>query len=290
MREQLELCEQVAESPLTVLIEGESGTGKELVALFIHERSGRRDKPFVKVNCGALPETLLESELFGHVRGAFTGALKDRIGRFEMADGGSIFLDEVGEIPPSSQVKLLHFLQHREFERVGESITRKVDVRVLAATNRKLADSLQAGGFREDLYYRLNAVRVTLPPLRERPEDILLLVYHFIKKHSPGREIRVSPEAVRSLTAYHWPGNVRELENVVERSVLLARTDVIEASQLPPELKEVSDQRAGLLSLEDVERQHIERVLRHARDLEEASRLLEIDPATLWRKRKKYGL
>ena len=290
MRERLELAEQVADSLLSVLIEGESGTGKELVAQLIHERSSRRDKPFVKVNCGALPENLLESELFGHVRGAFTGAHKDRKGRFELADGGTVFLDEVGEIPQSSQVKLLRFLEHREFERVGESVTRKVDVRVLAATNRNLAASIREGSFREDLYYRLNAVRISLPPLRERPEDILLLIHHFLGKYSGGREIGVSPETVRCLTSYSWPGNVRELENVVERSALLARDGMIEISHLPPELNAPSGHGAGLLSLAETERAHIAKVLRLTGDFEEAARILEIDPATLWRKRKKYGL
>jgi NtrC-family two-component system response regulator AlgB len=290
MRERLELAEQVADSLLSVLIEGESGTGKELVAQLIHERSSRRDKPFVKVNCGALPENLLESELFGHVRGAFTGAHKDRKGRFELADGGTVFLDEVGEIPQSSQVKLLRFLEHREFERVGESVTRKVDVRVLAATNRNLAASIREGSFREDLYYRLNAVRISLPPLRERPEDILLLIHHFLGKYSGGREIGVSPETVRCLTSYSWPGNVRELENVVERSALLARDGMIEISHLPPELNAPAGHGAGLLSLAETERAHIAKVLRLTGDFEEAARILEIDPATLWRKRKKYGL
>jgi len=290
MRRQIELAEQVADSPLTVLLEGESGTGKELVAQLIHERSNRRDKPFVKVNCGALSESLLESELFGHVRGSFTGAFKDRKGRFEVADGGTVFLDEVGDIPQSAQVKLLRFLQDREFERVGESTTRKVDARVIAATNRKLSESLQDGTFREDLYYRLNAVRISLPPVRERPEDILLLIHHFLKKYSPAREIQVSPESLRLLTSYHWPGNVREIENVVERSALLARDGMIEPSHLPPELSEATDPQASLLSIEQIERQHIARVLKAARDLDEASRVLDIDPATLWRKRKKYGL
>ncbi|HYQ87910.1 MAG TPA: sigma-54 dependent transcriptional regulator [Bacteroidota bacterium] len=290
MRRQIELADQVADSPLTVLLEGESGTGKELVAQLIHERSNRRDKPFVKVNCGALSESLLESELFGHVRGSFTGAFKDRKGRFEVADGGTVFLDEVGDIPQSAQVKLLRFLQDREFERVGESTTRKVDARVIAATNRKLSESLQDGTFREDLYYRLNAVRISLPPVRERPEDILLLIHHFLKKYSPAREIQVSPESLRLLTSYHWPGNVREIENVVERSALLARDGMIEPSHLPPELSEATDPQASLLSIEQIERQHIARVLKAARDLDEASRVLDIDPATLWRKRKKYGL
>ncbi len=290
MRRQLDLAKQIADSPLSVLIEGESGTGKELVALYIHRNSSRREKPFVKVNCAALPENLLESELFGHVKGAFTGAFKDRPGRFELADGGTIFLDEVGEIPPASQVKLLRFLQHREFERVGENVTRKVDVRVIAATNRRLSDSLQEGTFREDLYYRLNAVRITLPPVRERSDDLLLLITHFLKKFSPEKELMISPDSLKLLTRYRWPGNIREIENVMERAVLLAKGSAIEPGHLPAELQQENEDIAGILSLDELERQHISRVLRVARDLEEAARLLEIDPATLWRKRKKYGL
>jgi NtrC-family two-component system response regulator AlgB len=290
MRQQLDLANQVADSMLTVLIEGESGTGKELVAQYIHSCSNRRDKPFVKVNCAALAENLLESELFGHVKGAFTGALKDREGRFELADGGTIFLDEVGEIPLGSQVKLLRFIQNREFERVGESATRKVDVRVIAATNRRLSDSLREGTFREDLYYRINAVRVTLPPLRERPEDLLLLFQHFLKKFSPRVPIEISPDALKILTAYSWPGNVREVENTIERAVLLSRRGIIEPHHLPPEMQNPESIKAGLMSLEVIERQHIARVLRVVKDLDEAARVLEIDPATLWRKRKKYGI
>jgi two-component system, NtrC family, response regulator AlgB len=290
MRQQLELGRQVAESMLTILIEGESGTGKELVAECIHLQSSRRDHPFVKVNCAALPENLLESELFGHAKGAFTGAMKDREGRFESADSGTIFLDEIAEIPSSVQVKLLRFIQDREFERVGENTTRKVDVRIIAATNRKLSESLQEGSFREDLYYRLNAVRISLPPLRERPEDILLLLNHFVKKFSPNTEIEISSEALKLLTAYRWLGNVRELENVLERAILLAKNHIIEPQHLPQELQQPVEPIVGLLSLETMERQHIARVLRSASDLDEASRVLEIDPATLWRKRKKYGL
>ncbi len=287
MRQQLDLARQVADSPLSVLIEGESGTGKELVAQFIHAKSSRSSNPFVKVNCAALAETLLESELFGHVKGAFTGAVKDRQGRFEVADGGTIFLDEVGDIPAASQVKLLRFLQHREFERVGDSATRKVDVRVIAATNRLLSDSLKQGTFREDLYYRLNAVRISRPPLRERPEDLLVLIHHFLRKNSP--ELEVSPEALALLTSYRWPGNVRELENTIERAALLAsKSHRVEPSHLPPEL--LSPDTAGLLSLEAIERQHIARVLKVVKDFDEAARVLDIDPATLWRKRKKYGL
>jgi transcriptional regulator with PAS, ATPase and Fis domain len=290
MQQQLNLAQQVAESMLTVLIEGESGTGKELVARCIHIQSSRRDRPFVKVNCAALPENLLESELFGHTKGAFTGAVKDREGRFESAEGGTIFLDEIAEIAPTIQVKLLRFIQHREFERIGENTTRKVDVRIIAATNRKLSESLQEGTFREDLYYRLNAVRLSLPPLRDRPEDILLLLNHFMKFFSPDKEINISSETLKLLTRYKWFGNVRELENVVERAVLLAKDRTIEPTHLPPELEQSVESTAGLLSLEAMERQHIARVLRSANDLDEASRVLGIDPATLWRKRKKYGL
>jgi len=291
MIQQLELCRQVADSMLTVLIEGESGTGKEMVAQYIHENSDRRDKPFVKVDCAALPENLLESELFGHVKGAFTGALKDREGRFEIADGGTVFLDEIADIPSSSQVKLLRFLQHREFERVGDNVTRKVNVRVIAATNRNIAELLKGGSFREDLYYRLNAVRVSLPPLRERPEDILLLAHHFIKKFANNNEdIEIDTEVAKLLTSYPWLGNVRELENVMERAVLLAKHGKIEVSHLPPELQEPDKTKAGLLTLEAMESLHISRVLRIVKDLDEAAKVLGIDPATLWRKRKKYGI
>ncbi|MBI4549280.1 MAG: sigma-54-dependent Fis family transcriptional regulator [Ignavibacteriae bacterium] len=290
MRQQIELARQVADSVLNVLIEGESGTGKELVAQFIHSQSSRRDKPFVKVNCSAIPEGLLESELFGHVKGAFTGAIKNRIGRFEVADGGTIFLDEVAEIPLTIQVKLLRFLQDREFERVGDNITRKVDVRVIAATNRKLSDSLQEGTIREDLYYRLNAVRISLPPLRERSEDLLLLFYHFLKKFSGKTDITISPDALKLLTTYRWQGNVREVEHVMERSAFLAHNGVIQPTHLPLEIQNQDQSTSGLVSLEAAERQHIARVLRIAKDLDEAALVLEIDPATLWRKRKKYGL
>ncbi|TAK65717.1 MAG: sigma-54-dependent Fis family transcriptional regulator, partial [Bacteroidetes bacterium] len=291
MLQQLELGLQIADSMLTVLIEGESGTGKELVAQFIHEQSTRKEKPFVKVNCAALAENLLESELFGHAKGAFTGAYKDREGRFEMADGGTLFLDEVGEIPQSVQVKLLRFLQSREFERVGENITRKVDVRVIAATNRNLNEALQEGSFREDLYYRINAVKLTLPPLRERPEDLLLLIYHFINKFSiHSKEIEVAPEALKMLTSYLWHGNVRELENAIERAVILARDGIIHPQQLPEEIQKTDLDVTSLLSLEQAEQQHISRILKVTKDLDEAAKVLNIDPATLWRKRKKYGL
>ena len=290
MLSQLDLAIRVSDSAMSVLIEGESGTGKELVAQQIHSKSIRGEKPFVKVNCAAIPEQLLESELFGHVRGAFTGAVKDRQGRFEIADGGSIFLDEVAEISPSTQVKLLRVLQSKEFERVGESIPRKVDVRVIAATNRDLDEALKEGTFRQDLFYRLNAIRIRLLPLRERPEDIPILIQHFLTKFAVGREYNLSPEADKILRAYRWSGNVRELENVMQRAVLLASNGVIDAIHLPDEVRSAGERPPQSLSLEEVERTHIKRVLQHSKDYDEAATILGIDRATLWKKRKKFDL
>ncbi len=288
MRGIMDLALQVAPSPITVLIEGESGTGKELLAHMIHRNSPRADRPFVTVNCTALAETLLESELFGHVKGAFTGATKDRQGRFEAADGGTVFLDEVGEIAQQTQVKLLRFLQNKEYERVGETTTRKVDVRVIGATNRNLDEAVSSGAFREDLYYRLNAVRLKLPPLRERIEDIPLLVQHFLGK--AGSSSEVTDEALHVLAAYPWKGNIRELENVIERAVLLSHGEPIKVHHLPDEFQMLAGRQNKVFSLEEIEHLHIIKVLRIAKDLDEAASLLGIDPATLWRKRKKYNL
>jgi NtrC-family two-component system response regulator AlgB len=288
MKGLLDLAGQVAGSGITVLIEGESGTGKELLARYIHQKSTRADRPFVTVNCAALAENLLESELFGHVKGAFTGAVKDREGRFEAANGGTVFLDEIGEVAPATQVKLLRFLQSKELERVGETATRKVDARVIAATNRNLEEAVGAGSFREDLFYRLNAVRLKLPPLRERREDIPWLAQHFLQRFGNTHELQA--EVRDALMAYPWRGNIRELENVMERAVILAHGEKVALIHLPEEFLLLNGPTDRPMSLEEIERQHIIRVLRIASDLDEASRLLGIDPATLYRKRKKYNL
>ena len=258
-----------------------------MVAHYVHQQSGRVDKPFIKVNCAAIPEQLLESELFGHVRGAFTGALKDRQGRFELADGGTIFLDEIGELPAAIQSKLLRVLQTKDFERIGENVTRKVDVRVVSATNRNIDEALKEGVFREDLFYRLNGVRIKLPPLRERPEDIPLLLHHFLGKFSGDRKVVIAPDAEKALREYRWSGNVREMENVVERASLLA-TDSIELKHLPEEIRTAP--AMGTLSLEETERIQIKRVLQMAKDYDEAAQILGVDRKTLLNKRKKYSL
>jgi len=231
---------QVSKTPTTVLIEGETGTGKELVAHAIHYNSDREDKPFIKAHCAALPENLIESELFGHVKGAFTGAHADRKGRFELAHGGTLFLDEVGDLPASIQIKLLRVLQEREFERVGGTQTIKVNVRLLAATNRNLQDLVSEGKFREDLFYRLHVFPIYVPPLRKRKSDIVLLADYFLEKYSRENRKnvrRLSSAVIDMLMSYHWPGNVRELENCMERAVLVAEADVIHPYHLPPTLQ-----------------------------------------------------
>ena len=297
----LRMAERVANSPLTVLIEGETGTGKELVADFIHKRSDRAENPIVKLNCAALSSELIESELFGHVKGAFTGALKDRVGRVEAANGGTLFLDEIGEIPPAMQAKLLRFLQSREFQRVGENETRYADVRIIAATNRNLEEAIQRGEFREDLFYRLSGVRLLIPPLRLRREDILPLAEAFVAGVSKGALPEMS-EAVRAaLLGYEWRGNVRELENTMLRATVLAgNRRTIELEDLPAHIGSGSSNvgeysssgngMAALRSLEEVERDYIAQVISRTSSLEEAARILKIDSATLWRKRKKYSL
>jgi two-component system NtrC family response regulator len=265
-----EVVKQAAVTKATVLVLGESGTGKELIAQALHELSPRKDKPFIKVACAALSETLLESELFGHERGSFTGAVGRKEGRFELADGGTLFLDEIGEISPTVQVKLLRALQTREFERVGGTQSIKVDVRVVAATNRDLAAEVKAGRFREDLYYRLNVVAVTLPPLRRRRGDIPALAAHFLSQYGTayGKDIkRLTAGTLNALIAHDWPGNVRELENAIERAVVLCKTSEVTADDLPATLRgprPAQRDAAGLIpgaSLAEIEREAILRTL-----------------------------
>jgi len=301
MREVFSLVEKVAATRATVLITGESGTGKELIARAIHSRSPRASEPFVAVNCMALTETLLESELFGHEKGSFTGALGRRKGRFEVADKGTLFLDEVGEIAPSLQVKLLRALQERTFERVGGSQAISVDVRIVAATNRDLAEAVKAGAFREDLFYRLNVVRLELPPLRARMEDLPALAAHFIAKYAAemGRQApKVSSEAMQRLYGHAWPGNVRELENALERAVILAG-DEIRPSDLPFELKPESGGQTATPprdmtiteAVEDLEIRMIKRALEKASGVQShAADALGITKSNLAYKMKKYGM
>jgi two-component system, NtrC family, response regulator HydG len=237
IRDVQRMIDAVAYSAATVLVNGESGTGKELVARALHNKSPRRSQPFVALNCGALTETLLESELFGHVKGAFTGAQRDQKGLFDAADGGTIFLDEIGDIPPATQVRLLRVLQEGEIKRVGAADSVRVDVRVIAATHRDLPKLVKAGKFREDLFYRLNVIAIPLPPLRDRVEDVPLLAHHFLRRYTErlGKKVRtLSPEAIELLCGYRWPGNVRELENAVERAVVLCRGEAVTPVDLPP--------------------------------------------------------
>jgi two-component system, NtrC family, response regulator AtoC len=257
LRELFDVLETVATTTSTILVTGETGTGKELVARAIHHNSPRRDQRFVAINCSALPETLLEAELFGHVRGAFTGAVGPRVGRFEQAHKGTLFLDEIGTMSANLQAKLLRVLQEREFERVGESLPTRIDVRVIAATNSDLAKMVREGTFREDLFYRVNVIPVRLPPLRERREDVPLLVQHFCDRigrdlDPPRHGVSFSQQAVRQLMAYEWPGNVRQLENFVERAMTLsAGRQQIDVDMLPDEIRAASAVHAGFVTLPD---------------------------------------
>ncbi len=283
MAELYRLVEDVAPTTATVLIRGESGTGKELVARALHDRSGRADGPFVTVNCSALTETLLESELFGHVRGAFTGATADRRGRFEEANGGTIFLDEIGDVSPVVQVKLLRVLQERMVERVGDNEPLPVDVRVVTATNRDLEELVTRGRIREDFYYRIRVVALTLPPLRERRGDVPALVEHFLARHGR-RPDEMTPDAMNLLAAHRWPGNVRELENAVEHGHVLSRGGAIGPEHLPPELRGGTGPVAAAASGVD-ERELIRRALvRNHWHRTRTARELGMDRSTLWRK------
>jgi len=309
MRKTMELVEQVAPSSATVLITGESGTGKELIAQAIHQLSSRGKHPLIKVNCAALPESLLESELFGHEKGAFTGAINRKLGRFERAEGGSIFLDEIGELPPAMQAKLLRVLQEKEIERVGGVDTIKVDARVIAATNRNLEQAVKEGSFREDLYYRLKVVPVLVPPLRDRLEDVPELAAYFVQffaQELGKNELAISPEAMDYLVRYDWPGNVRELQNVIERGVILSRGASIIPDLLPIEVitsgeqlrtkKNIFPPSSGLtlpeegIDLEELEKDMIRQALEKTEGNQtKAAKLLGISRYTLIYRLEKYG-
>lgn len=302
MRSILEIAAQVARRDSTVLLTGESGTGKELLAKAIHQTSLRANKPFVTVNCGALPENLAESELFGHRKGSFTGAIADRAGKFESANEGTIFLDEVGELSLPLQVKLLRVIQEREIDKVGNAHSIKVNVRILAATNRNLKNLVEDGQFREDLYYRLSVVTIDVPPLRERQEDIPLLAHHFVKQFSdryaiPG--LSITEEALEKLGQYNWPGNVRELQNVIERVSVLARSNKIGVDELPPEVRSSASRIASIslklpeegIDLEQIEKEILLQALeKHSWNQSQAARYLNISRKTLIYRMEKFAL
>ncbi|MFV9511308.1 sigma-54-dependent transcriptional regulator [Tepidibacillus sp. LV47] len=295
----LEMTKRVAKSHVPVLIEGESGTGKELIARAIHAWSDRANQPFIAINSGALMENLLESELFGHAKGAFTGAISEKKGLVEMAHKGTLFLDEIGEMPLPLQVKLLRFLESGEFRRVGDNQLRKVDVRLVAATNRNLEKEIEMGKFREDLYFRLNVMKLIVPPLRERKSDIPLLAQYFLKKSQTYYgEKKLSKEALQALSQYHFPGNVRELSHLIERGVLLSMGKIIQAYDIFPQginsnlnEEEKNEEKGELISLEELERQHIERVLKECDwNKTKASQILGISLRNLYRKIETYQL
>ncbi len=293
MLEVLRIVDRVAPTDSAVLILGESGTGKELIARGIHERSQRLGRPFVPIHCGALPHEVFESELFGHEKGAFTGAVGAKPGLVELADGGTLFLDEIGEMEPDSQVKLLRALETGTFFRVGGTRPRRVDVRLVAATNRDLAEAMRTGGFRQDLYYRINTIALKLPPLRERREDIVLLATHFVGTQAAYGVKRLSPATLAALESYDWPGNVRELLHAIERAAILTKGDEIQPDDLPPEVGGAPRAPASTSggSLEQMERQHIVATLRQVGGHRgKAAALLAIDPKTLYRKILAYSI
>ena len=300
LRRVLALAAQVAPTDSTVLIQGETGTGKELVARAIHDRSPRRERPLVRINCAALPRDLVESELFGHEKGAFTGAVQQRRGRFELADGGTLLLDEVGELPLEAQAKLLRVLQEHEFERVGGARSLRADVRVIAATNRDLQAQVAAGGFRSDLYYRLNVFPIAMPPLRERRDDIPRLVQHFAAKAARklGKTLEgIAPAFIEQASAYDWPGNIRELENLIERAMIMSdgtRLDAIELFSKASPSDKASPAAQADATLDEIERAHIRRVLERTRWAIEgergAARLLGLNPSTLRGRLRKLGI
>jgi NtrC-family two-component system response regulator AlgB len=303
MREIMDVLLRAAKTPASILILGESGTGKSVAARAVHEKSHLADKPFVTVSCPSLSKELLESELFGHVRGSFTGAIKDHWGKVKAAEGGTLFLDEIGDLPMEIQPKLLRLLQEREYERLGENVTRTANLRIIAATNRDLKKRVAEGLFREDLYFRLNVIAVEMPPLRSRDGDLVRFAEHYEKFFAEhcGRKLEgLSPEAVACIRAYPWPGNLRELRNAIERAVILTRNEKLSPEDFPAELRgqgaaavstdQNMPQVGALVSLDKLEEAHLRKVLERISSLSEAAHILGIDQATLYRKRKKIGL
>jgi NtrC-family two-component system response regulator AlgB len=301
MRPPSELLFRAAATPASILILGESGTGKSVVARAVHERSHLGDKPFVTIACPSLSKDLFESELFGHIKGSFTGAVRDKWGKVHAANGGTLFLDEIGELPPDIQPKLLRLLQEKEYERVGETKTRTAEVRVIAATNQNLKQLVDRGEFREDLYYRLNVIAVELPPLRNRPEDLIDFAQDYLDffRCQTGRQVTgFSQEALAWMTTYRWPGNLRELRNAIERAVILTCCEEIQRSDLPlPDSEEAGNEPdrptflpGGDVTASELEEEHIRRVLSRVPTLHEAAEVLGFDQTTLYRKRKKLGL
>jgi NtrC-family two-component system response regulator AlgB len=293
MRQAVELARQVAASDATILIRGESGTGKGVIARAIHHWSLQADKVFSTVSCPSLSPELLESELFGHVKGAFTNAIRDNPGRIAATEGGTLFLDEIGDLPLGLQPKLLRFVQDREYERVGDTVTRQANVRLVTATNVDLAAAVAAGKFREDLFYRINVIQIDVPPLRDRLEDLLPLAETLLKKLSQRRPVvGFTPDAAAALQAYTWPGNVRELRNVIERAAILCRGDRVGIEHLPGGFaSKFTEPRLGdPVPFDDIEAVHIRRLLATTATIDEAAKVLGIDVTTLWRKRKKYGI
>ncbi|HVS72352.1 MAG TPA: sigma-54 dependent transcriptional regulator [Phycisphaerae bacterium] len=298
MQRAIHLAQQVATTDATVLIRGESGTGKGVLVRAIHNWSARKDHPLATVACPSLSPELLESELFGHIKGSFTSALRDNPGRIAAADGGTLFLDEIGDLPISIQPKLLRFIQDREYERVGEQVTRKADIRVITATNVNLEKAVAEGRFREDLLYRLNVIQIELPPLRDRKDDIVPMAERmlaFFTRNKPKKVLGFSPEAANVLRSHQWPGNIRELRNVIERCAILAATDTVTPELLPgslgaPIVMDPLSADAPLITLDKLEELYIRRVLAQTKSLEDAAATLGIDTATLWRRRKKYRI